>query len=90
MVYNNTIYIPGETITKEVNVTDSNGNVQTIIVTNTTYTILELPLIYFPHLIGAGICSLISLGGYLKDRNHALITNIIALVGPIELIAYGV
>ena len=65
---NNTIYIPGETVIKYVNVTDENGTIKTVEITNTTYITLDLPLIYFPHLIAAGIFSLFSVGGYIKDR----------------------
>lgn len=52
--------------------------------------ILDLPLIYFPHLVAGGVAGLISLGGYLKDRNHAIISNILLILGPIELLAYFV
>ena len=72
----------------DVNLTSENGTVYTIQVTNTTYYTAELPLIYFPHLIAATIMVLISLGGYWKSREHIIITNIILLIGPIELIAY--
>ena len=73
-----------------VNITDDEGNIETILVTNTTIIKLDLPLIYFPHLIAAGVMTLISLGGYWKDRNHCIISSIIALCGPIELLSYGV
>ena len=75
---------------KYINVTTETGEIITYEIKNTTYTIIDLPLIYFPHLIAAGVCVIISVGGYLKDRQHVIITNIILLVGPIELISYGV
>lgn len=72
-----------------MNLTSENGTVYTISVTNTTYFTAELPLIYFPHLIAAVIMVLISVGGYLKSKEHIIISNIILLIGPIELIAYA-
>lgn len=88
--YNNTVYIKGETKYVYVNVTSPNGTIETIYIANTTYLVLDLPLIYFPHLIAAFIMVLVSIGGYIKDRNHEIITNIILLIGPIELISYAV
>lgn len=51
---------------------------------------LELPIIYFPHLIAAAITALICIGGYFKDRKSAVISNILVFWGPIEFIAIGV
>ena len=64
----NIVYIKGETKIVYVNVTSPNGTVELRVITNTTYKILELPLIYFPHLIAAGVMVLIAFAGYLKDR----------------------
>ena len=68
--------------------TSPNGDVYAIQVMNTTYNSVEIPLIYFPHLIAAAIMVIISLIGYLKSREHLIISNIILLIGPVELIAY--
>lgn len=84
------MYIEGKTEIVYVNVTSPNGTVELRVITNTTYKIIDLPLIYFPHLIAAGVMILVSFAGYLKDRQHIISSSIIALIGPIELIAYGV
>lgn len=63
---------------------------ETVLIRNVSYIILDLPLIYFPHAIAVGVMTLIGLGGVLKDRNHCIIPTIIALVGPIELLSYMV
>jgi len=51
-------------------------------------SILDLPIVYFPFLICALVGVAISLGGYFKDPRSLIITNIIALWGPIEFVAY--
>lgn len=89
VVLNNTIYIKGDTQKVKVNVT-VNGSVQEMLITNTTYYKLDLPLVHFPHLIAAGVLILIGICGYIKDRNHEIISSIIAMLGPIELISYAV
>lgn len=89
--YNNTIYIPGETIIIEVPVPSNDSSTPEIITIKTiSYKVIDLPLIYFPHLILAFIMVLISVGGYLKSRKHFIISTVIALIGPIELISYGI
>lgn len=86
----NKIYVPLGKVHRFANVTYENGTLYEIELIYMSYKVIELPLIYFPHLIAAGVCVLISLGGYLKDRDHALITNILLLVGPVELVSYAV
>ena len=59
-----------------------------------TYTPLELPLIYFPHLIAAVIITILSFIGYCKDNNHAITSNILVFVGldsrvSFQILDYG-
>lgn len=72
-----------------VNVT-LNGTVQEILIANTTLFSLDLPLVYFPHLIAVFLVVLVSIMGYLKDRDHEILSSMIAMIGPIELISYAV
>lgn len=48
----------------------------------------DLPVIYFPFLIACLILMIVSIGGYIKDKRSHVISNIVVLWGPIEMIAF--
>ena len=49
--------------------------------------IKDLTLVYFPHVIGCLLLGILAIGGYFKDRKSIILSNIIVLFGPVELMA---
>jgi len=50
----------------------------------------DLKLIYFPHVIASLLLMLLAIGGYFKDRKSVIITNMIVLIAPIEMLSFVV
>ena len=61
--------------------------------TNTTFidTSLDLGyLLYTPFSIICGVCTLVSIGSYMRDKTSFISSNCVALWAPFELLALGV
>ena len=50
-------------------------------------TIKDLTLVYFPFAIASILLMILAVGGYFKDRKSIIISNMIILIGPVELLA---
>ena len=49
-------------------------------------TIKDLTLVYFPFAIASFLLMILAVGGYFKDRKSIIISNMIVLIGPVELL----
>jgi hypothetical protein len=49
--------------------------------------IKDLTLVYFPHVIASLLLIVLAIGGYFKDKKSIILSNIIVLLGPVELLA---
>ncbi len=50
-------------------------------------TLKDLTLVYFPFAIASLLLIILAVGGYFKDRKSIIVSNMIVLVGPVELLA---
>lgn len=50
-------------------------------------TIKDLTLVYFPFAIASILLIVLAVGGYFKDRKSIIVSNMIVLIGLVELLA---
>jgi hypothetical protein len=50
-------------------------------------SIKDLNLVYFPFAIGCFLLAILAIGGYFKDRKSLILSNMIVLFAPVELLA---
>ena len=50
-------------------------------------SIKDLSLVYFPFAIACLLLAVLAIGGYFKDRKSIILSNMIVLFGPVELLA---
>jgi hypothetical protein len=50
-------------------------------------TIKDLTLVYFPFAIASILLIVLAVGGFFKDRKSIIVSNMIVLIGLVELLA---